>query len=164
MEKLYAPWRQNYVQDVNKKRKKAGCVFCDHIKSTDDDEKNFVIKRYQHSIVMLNLYPYNAGHILVLPKKHCKELSELSVTEQAALMHTLTTSIALLKKTLKPDGFNVGISLGKAAGAGIPGHLHIHILPRWEGDTNFLPLLAETKQISVDLVKLYQQLKRAFDK
>jgi len=100
---------------------------------------------------------------MIIPNKHVKDLKKLSSAERIELMHALSESIDVLNKILKPDGINIGINLGKAAGAGIPGHLHIHVVPRWEGDTNFMPILAETKHISTDLNKIYKELKKAFD-
>jgi len=164
MEKLYSPWRQHYVVKSSKKPTagtSGSCAFCTKLAERKDTE-NFIIKRYQHSTVFLNLYPYNAGHLMVIPNRHCKDLAQLNPEERNELMEVLNESIAVLNKTIKPDGVNVGINLGKAAGASIVEHLHVHVLPRWEGDTNFLPLLAETKQISVDLKQMYQQLKAGF--
>lgn len=161
MDKLYSPWRQKYVTDESKKITHKNCPFCENI-AADQDDKNFILKRYKYACVLLNLYPYNAGHLLVLPNKHCKDLQKLSQDELHELMLVISESIAVLNKTIKPDGVNVGFNLGKAAGASITEHLHIHILPRWDGDTNFLPLLAQTKQVSVDLKKIYTQIKLGF--
>jgi len=163
MKKLYAPWRERYITEAeHKKRKTKGCLFCKKVK-TKSDAKEYILKRYPYCFVVLNAYPYNAGHLMIVPNKHTKDLKKLSSDERIELMHALSTSINILNKTLRPDGINVGINLGKAAGAGIPGHLHIHVLPRWQGDTNFMPLLAETKHISTDLNKIYKELKKAFD-
>lgn len=162
MKKLYAPWRSSYVTDrEHKTSKEKSCVFCEKAKSLSDD-KEYIIKRYPYCFVMLNTYPYNAGHVMIIPNKHVKDLTELSSEERIELMHALSETVTILNKTLTPDGINIGINLGKAAGAGIPKHLHIHVLPRWEGDTNFMPLLAETKQVSMDLNEIYQILKKAF--
>jgi len=162
MEKLYAPWRSQYVNKTEKQKiKKAGCLFCQKAKAKDDAQE-YIIKRYPYCYVILNIYPYNAGHIMIIPNKHTTDLKRLSSAERIELMHALTESIDIINKTLKPDGINVGINLGKAAGAGLPKHLHIHVVPRWEGDTNFMPLLAETKHISMDLNKIYAELKKAF--
>ncbi len=162
MDKLYSPWRQKYVTASPKKNKSTQCPFCAHL-TTHCDEKNFVIKRYEYTYVVLNLYPYNAGHLLVVPNKHHRDLQSLPDKERNELMHVVSDSITVLNKTIKPDGINVGVNLGKTAGASVTEHLHVHILPRWDGDTNFLPLLAETKQVSVDLKKMYRQIKAGFD-
>ena len=161
MDKLYSPWRQKYVTGESKKITHKNCPFCANI-ATDQDNRNFILKRYKYVCVLLNLYPYNAGHLLVLPNKHCKDLQKLSQDELNELMLVISESIAALNKTIKPDGVNVGFNLGKAAGASITEHLHIHIVPRWDGDTNFMPLLAQTKQVSIDLKKIYQQIKPGF--
>ncbi len=165
MKKLYAPWRQAYAGRIHAKEKSA-CIFCQAAHTTDD-KKYFVIRRYKHCFLMLNTYPYNAGHIMIISNEHCADLAHLSVTARTELMHAINDGIQLLKKTLKPESFNVGINLGKFAGAGIPDHLHVHIVPRWQGDTNFMPIIAQTKQISFDLHEIYKKLtaqSKKFDK
>jgi len=165
VKKIYAPWRSNYVtenaigKEENTPSKK--CVFCKAFLD-NNDEDNFILKRTKNCIVILNLYPYNAGHVMVLPIKHTETLEKLSFDVQAEMMNLISSCIKILKRALKPDGFNIGINLGKAGGAGMPSHLHIHAIPRWTGDTNFLPVIAETKAISFDLPKMYKQLKKAF--
>ena len=162
MKKLYAPWRAPYVTKPDKEKKSSKkCIFCEKINSKDD-KKDFILARYPHCFIMMNLYPYNAGHLMIVPNKHTKDLKKLSSEERIEIMHALNEAIEALNKTLKPDGINVGINIGKAAGAGIPKHLHIHVVPRWEGDTNFMPITAETKHISADLNKIYAQLKKQF--
>jgi len=167
MKKLFAPWRSEYASDFGEEKKegikKNKCLFCSQLKE-NKDEKNFILKRFKHSFVMLNKYPYNAGHLLILPIKHTATLSKLSKEELSELMELQSKSIDILFSTLKNDGLNAGLNLGKAAGAGIPSHLHIHLLPRWQGDTNFMPVIAQTKVISFDLSKFYKQLKKEFDK
>ena len=162
MNKLYCPWRNKYIENRDKKENKNQCVFCDKIKTKKIDE-SYILYKTEHSIVILNLYPYNAGHLLVIPAKHCSDLSVLSKQSKQDVMETISISTEILQKTLSCEGINVGINLGKASGAGIPEHLHVHILPRWDGDTNFLPTLANTKQISFDLNDTYKKLKPAFD-
>jgi ATP adenylyltransferase len=157
MKKLYSPWREKYITDGEKRP----CVFCKQLEENDDD-KNFIIKRYKNSFVMFNLYPYNGGHLMVLPLAHHGTLDECTKETRAEIMEVVNESINILKRVLKPEGLNIGMNIGKAGGGGIPSHLHFHILPRWSGDTNFLPLLSETKSISVDLVKLYKKLKPEF--
>lgn len=163
MKRLYAPWRSAYTTRVHTGSGDNGCVFCNKI-AAKDDNKDYILKRLPHTLVMLNLYPYNAGHVMVLTNRHVGSLAELEPTERTELIETINTSVEIIGKTLRPEGFNVGFNLGKAAGAGLPAHLHCHILPRWSGDTNFLPLLADTKQISMDLDKMYKDLKTAFDR
>lgn len=154
MDKLWAPWRIKYIR--NKKQKK--CIFCAGAKST---QKKDIVFKTRYSISMLNIFPYNNGHLMVSPRRHVKELSQLKKAEALDLFEALTDTKKLLDETLKPDGYNIGINLGAASGAGIAGHLHIHIVPRWRGDTNFMPILANTKVISQSLGELYKQLKNA---
>lgn len=160
MEKIYSPWREKYIINTSSN---GDCVFC-HQHAQNNDEKYFILKRFPKTFVIINLYPYNGGHLMVLPVAHKATLEECTQDERAELMEGVTKSITILQQELNPDGFNIGINIGKAGGGGLPSHVHIHILPRWNGDTNFLPLLCETKQVSVDLVALYKKLKKAFDK
>lgn len=165
MKRLYAPWRTNYVQKVHKgdndSAVKDDCVFCQKFAEWNDD-KHFILRRFRYHAVLLNLFPYNAGHLLLVSLEHKDCLNELSKEARSELIELTNQSILVLQKALQPAGFNVGLNLGKAGGAGIPHHIHQHVLPRWTGDTNFLPLLAQTKQISVDLEKLFEQLKPLF--
>lgn len=166
MDILYAPWRSSYSQDVSDKKQENAseeqCVFCTQI-AENQDEQNGIIKRFEHSVIMLNKYPYNAGHCLILPKKHVPDLQSLSAAERAELMELMNASIQVIKDTLRAQGLNVGMNIGKAGGAGIPAHLHIHILPRWQGDSNFMPSIAQTKVISFDLKDIYQKLVQGFE-
>jgi len=163
MKFLYVPWRNKYVKGArDKNEEKENCAFCNKFKESDD-KKNFILGRYKYNAAILNLHPYNAGHLMIIPFKHIKNLSDLTKEERAELMELVSYSTEIVSKTLGADGVNVGLNLGRVAGAGIPGHLHMHVLPRWEGDTNFLPLLCDTKTISFDLNKIYDQLKVEFD-
>lgn len=160
MKLLYAPWRSNYALKGDRPMK--SCAFCEQIAS-QEDEKHFIIKRFSHCFVNLNLFPYNAGHIMVIPYQHQASLPALSQETRAELIEVVSVSIDLLTTALQAEGFNAGFNLGgKAAGGSIPKHLHIHILPRWLGDTNFLITLADVKPISFDLNKTYQTLRSAF--
>lgn len=168
MKHLYAPWRQKYVTTMTgnggkKKLPKNDCVFCQQIADNDDD-KSFIIKRFKHCVIMMNRYPYNAGHLLILPLTHHAELDDLTPATRAEMMEVLTAAIPVLGKVLGAEGFNVGINLGIAGGGGIPSHLHIHLLPRWRGDTNFLETLGQTKVISSDIVEVFKDLKAACKK
>ncbi len=166
MKILYAPWRSNYVQDVvrgkTEEAPKKECVFCSQI-AIKKDEKHFIFRRFNYHMIMLNLYPYNAGHLLIVSLEHTNVLKNSSKQARSELIELTHESINILTNVMNADGINVGINIGKAAGAGLPAHLHEHVLPRWIGDTNFLPLLAETKQISVDLKKIYLKLKPHFE-
>ncbi|MGE4168474.1 MAG: HIT domain-containing protein [Candidatus Babeliales bacterium] len=167
MKHLYAPWRKKYVEDIvhgkKEKTEEGECPFCLKILS-HEDEKNFILARFKYFTIMLNLYPYNAGHILIVSNDHKNCLKNISAQARHELMELTNESINILTDVLKAEGINVGLNIGKASGAGIPAHLHQHVLPRWVGDTNFLPLLAHTKQISVDLEELFLKLKPYFEK
>lgn len=167
MKKIYAPWRDSYIRKTVHKpcdeREKDTCVFCKNL-AENNDEKHFILKRFTYNFVALNLYPYNGGHLMVLPIAHKGTLDKLSSQERNEHFEVVNTSVDILEKILKPQGFNIGLNIGKAGGGGIPSHLHTHVLPRWESDTNFMPLLADTKPVSTDLVEIYKMLKHEFDK
>lgn len=154
MKKIWAPWRAQFIYS----RKKKGCIFCQG-RDSKNDKKSFVLKRTTFSFSMLNAYPYNNGHIMVAPKRHRRTLKGLTTEELTDLMLLLSQTIDVIDKALKPDGYNIGINIGKIAGAGYPGHVHIHIVPRWAGDTNFMPVLSNTRVISESLDSLYRRLK-----
>jgi len=154
MKILWAPWRAKFV----KKKKHKICIFCSKIKSKNDT-KNLVLYRGKYSFVMLNLYPYTNGHLMVAPYKHVSKLELMSKDEIYELFDLVSKMVKVLKKTHKIDGSNIGINLGRAAGAGIEEHLHIHIVPRWFGDTNFMSVVSDTKVISESLEETYKVLK-----
>lgn len=166
MEQLYAPWRSSYITSTARSKNEDvapdECVFCTVI-AQNCDETNSVLKRYKHTFVLLSRYPYNAGHLLILPYEHTGNLEDLPDEVAHELMQVTTASVAILKKALRAQGVNLGMNLGKVAGAGIPAHLHMHALPRWYGDTSFLPLIGEIKAISCDLKEVYRELKPHFD-
>lgn len=166
MKMLYAPWRSEYTSDTHECKNEGagqeGCVFCNQFASNKDAEHG-IIKRFDNTIVILNKYPYNAGHVLLLPTNHIESLDKLTKQTRAELIELISVSVQTIKDTLKAEGVNVGINIGKAAGAGIPSHLHVHILPRWNGDTNYMPAIGQTKVISFDLNTIYKTLKKAFD-
>ncbi len=156
MDKLWAPWRVKYVSKIIKKTK--GCIFCRMIKEKKDAQ-NFICRRSRHSFAVLNIYPYNNGHILIVPNRHVSDFPKLAKKEKEDLWELLEIFQRRLQKVLHPQGFNIGINIGKVAGAGFPGHLHIHVVPRWGGDVNFMPVIANTKVVSQSLQALYQKLK-----
>ena len=158
MDKLWAPWREKYITKLIGKQK--SCVFCRMAKEKKD-KKNFIIIRSTYVYSVLNLYPYNNGHILVLPYRHVKYLRNLAKAERDDLFEVLELVQVLINKELKPQGYNIGINLGRAAGAGFPGHLHIHLVPRWRGDYNFMPVVSNTKVISQSLEGLHTLLTNA---
>jgi ATP adenylyltransferase len=154
MNLLWAPWRETYVTKVNKKLQK-GCTFCAVLKEKKD-KKNFILLRTKFSFAVLNIYPFNGGHVLVLPLRHVDDLDKLTAEEMEDMMALVVKVKARLKKALKPDGFNIGLNLGHAAGAGIPQHMHIHIVPRWKGDMNFMPAIGGIKVMPVSLERMYK--------
>lgn len=166
MKHLYAPWRDQYAtQTINEKTENTTeneCVFCQMIKKNNDTQFQ-ILRRFKHNIVMMNHFPYNAGHLLIIPFAHVPTLDQLSKEARIEMTELAHASCLILQNKRNAQGVNIGINMGKAAGAGIPAHLHQHILPRFFGDTNFLPILAETKQISFDLDQVYQELKPEFD-
>ena len=161
MDKLWAPWRAKYVTKIIKKFK--GCVFCNIYKERKD-KKNYIFIRTKYCFAVLNIYPYNNGHVLVMPNRHVADISKMSKKEKDDLYQLMEITKSLLDKVLRPVGYNIGINLGRAAGAGFPDHVHIHIVPRWIGDSNFMPVTANTKIISQSLAVLYKGLKDAYEK
>ncbi len=161
MDKLWAPWRIKYITGLIHKQK--GCVFC-RINKAKKDKKHFVFIRAEYCFAVLNIYPYNNGHVLILPYRHVNDLSKLHKKESADFWNLLNDTKGLLDEVLKPDGYNIGINLGKIAGAGFPGHLHIHVVPRWKGDANFMPVTGNTKVMSQSLKELHERLTRAYKK
>ena len=155
MDKLWAPWRINYISAKNKGKK---CIFC---LAKSGASRDYVIFKSRFTIVMLNIYPYNNGHLLVSPLRHIRDISQLQEVEAVDLFKCLNRAKALLQKVLQPEGYNIGINLTRAAGAGIAGHLHMHIVPRWAGDTNFMPVISNTKIISQSLDELAKSLRNA---
>ncbi len=153
--KIWAPWRVAYISQ----KKPKGCIFCKAYRSKND-RKNFVIYRSQNCFALLNIFPYNNGHIMVAPKRHIKSLEKLHNDEILDIMLTVNTITSAIQKLLHPEGFNIGMNIGKVAGAGIDSHLHIHIVPRWRGDTNFMPVISNTKVISQSLDELFSQIKK----
>lgn len=138
--------------------KPQGCIFCNKI-AEDNDRENFVLHRGPKSCLMLNLYPYNSGHLMAIPYEHAPSLESLEEDTLLELMLLVRKSLTALRKLMNPDGFNVGVNIGKASGAGIDEHVHIHIVPRWEGDTNFMPVFAETRVVPELLHDTYDKLK-----
>ncbi len=158
MENMWAPWRMEYVSTSGSKTE--GCVFCNVVK--EDDKKNHIVYRGKYCYVILNKFPYNNGHMMIVPYSHTGDLLELSEDEQAECHQLINKSILVLREVLNPDAMNLGMNLGKAAGAGIAEHIHYHILPRWDGDTNFMPVLAGTKVISESLDATHIKMSRKF--
>jgi len=155
MQKLWAPWRSKYIYS----RKRTGCIFCG-AKNEKDMKKRYILDSSEHSFSMLNLFPYNSGHIMVAPYRHVKSLELLSGEELSDLINFVNKAKLLIDKKLKPSGYNIGLNIGKVAGAGFAGHVHIHIVPRWTGDMNFMPIITDTKIVSESLEAMYRVLKK----
>ena len=155
---LYSPWRLQYILS----NKDNECIFC--VKpSENNDEKHLILYRSEFSFVIMNVYPYNNGHLMVVPGKHVPNLNGLNQAEIADLFETVQLTEKVLTKVYSPDGINIGMNLGKAAGAGIDEHLHVHIVPRWSGDVNFMSALSRTRVIPESFDSAYQKLKEQFD-
>jgi ATP adenylyltransferase len=158
---LWSPWREKFIRCARTNKK--NCIFCAKKKSKNDKE-SLIVYRGKKCFVVLNLYPYNNGHLMVVPYKHKKDFNELDNEEFMELFLLVKKMVNVLKKTHNPDGFNIGINLGRSAGAGVEKHLHIHIVPRWFGDNNFMPIIAKTKVISESLQKTFNLIKKEVEK
>jgi ATP adenylyltransferase len=163
VKRLWSPWRSKYIDSFSEKNRSGKCIFCG-IKSAGDDANRFVVWRGKRCFIVMNLFPYNSGHLMVVPYRHRATLQALDDEECLELMNGTKLAIKLLERISHPDGFNVGMNMGRSSGAGIEGHVHIHVVPRWQGDTNFLPVLADTKVISQDMRTTYEKLKQAVRK
>lgn len=158
---LWAPWRIDYIKGLAQKHE---CFICANLKDSQADTENFVLWRTAASAVMFNRYPYNNGHLLLATVRHIAGLDELNDKELLEITKLIVASQKVLTLAIKPHGFNVGMNFGRCAGAGLPGHLHIHIVPRWDGDTNFMETCSNTDVIGQGMIELYQQLKDASEK
>ena len=154
MDQLWAPWRLAYVTSPPPPSTNDPCFLCEGLRDADD-RRNLVVQRTRRSVVFLNRYPYNNGHLLVAPKAHKGRLDELDSDELLETLETLRHMLGVLDRLMCPDGYNIGLNLGRAAGAGLPGHLHWHVVPRWNGDTNFMPVVSDVKVIVQSLDALY---------
>jgi len=158
MKRLWSPWRMEYVVG----EKPEGCIFCDKAREKSDSE-NLILFRGEHCLVMMNRYPYTNGHLMVAPYRHVDTPTKLSSEALTEMMTVLNVCLEVLQDQMQPDGFNLGMNLGASAGAGIRDHIHMHIVPRWAGDTNFMPVLADTRVIIERLDVCYQRLKPGFE-
>ncbi|MCL2688784.1 MAG: HIT domain-containing protein [Chitinispirillia bacterium] len=155
MERLWAPWRMTYIKGV--KKEEEGCIFCTKPAQTNDRE-NLLLFRGQKSFVLMNLFPYNNGHLMIIPYKHTSDILDIDKETSDEMWELLTLSKRVLTAVMNPEGFNAGMNIGRNAGAGIDQHIHLHIVPRWNGDTNFMPVTGETKVISQALSETYDAL------
>ncbi|MCS7231265.1 MAG: HIT domain-containing protein [Elusimicrobiota bacterium] len=152
---LWAPWRVKFIRA----KKQKGCIFCKKIKEKND-EKNYIIYRGKFCFVILNIYPYNNGHLMIVPYRHIANLEDINSNEFLELFELAKKMLKILKKTHKIEGCNIGLNLGKVSGAGIDNHIHLHLVPRWLGDTNFMPIIGKTKVISEGLNYTYKLLSK----
>jgi ATP adenylyltransferase len=160
MRNLYAPWRMEYIGA----KQDAGCLFCRALDANpSEDVSNLVVWRPEGALVMLNRFPYNNGHLMLAPRAHVGSLADLSDEQSVQLMAALRRSLRVLEREMNPEGFNIGVNQGKVAGAGMPDHVHVHVVPRWNGDTNFMPVLGEVKVINEHLQRSWEKLSRAFN-
>ena len=157
MDLLWAPWRMAYIKGLDGKKQEPGCVFCNK-SMAEDDRENLVVYRGTLCFIILNLFPYNNGHLMVIPLRHVADMCSLSREESAELWDCACLSKHVLREAFHPEGFNIGINQGRSAGAGIDTHMHLHIVPRWNGDTNFMPVVGETKVLSQSLIETWETL------
>jgi ATP adenylyltransferase len=163
MKHLWAPWRMQFIEDLRSKGE--GCVFCELAQPSDDpsvERERLVLHRGDKCYVVMNRYPYNNGHLLIIPNRHFGTLADLSSDERSEMMSLSSKSIEVMTEAINAEGYNCGINLGKAAGAGIVDHVHMHVVPRWCGDTNFLPLFSETRSMPEYLTDTYDRLIAGF--
>jgi len=159
MDHLWSPWRYQYVSAAEPP---AGCIFCEKIRDPARDRENYVVHRAARNYIVLNLFPYTSGHIMVVPYQHAADLDELPEETLAEMFLLSRDAARRLRQIYRADGMNLGMNLGKAAGAGVAGHLHLHVLPRWFADANFMTTVGETRVLPEDLPTTYEKLTRAF--
>lgn len=159
MKNLWAPWRMEFIFSEKGK----GCIFC-RLAKRKDDRAHFILHRGRYNYVILNIYPYNNGHLMVVPYRHTRDLSKIQPSEYAEMMTLTAAAVRALEATMHPQGHNVGLNLGAAGGAGIRDHVHLHVVPRWVGDTNFMPVLDHTKVMIEYLDQTYDRLAPALRK
>jgi ATP adenylyltransferase len=158
MDILWSPWRYAYIKS-DSPTSSSGCVFCDILANGLSDEENFILTRGEYNFVILNIYPYTSGHLMVVPFEHVGFLENASSSSTAEMMEIVSRCQAAISSVYEPDGINIGMNLGKAAGAGVAEHYHMHLLPRWVGDVNFMTAIGQTRTIPETLVDTYKKLK-----
>ncbi len=164
MERMWSPWRSQYISSFNKptrRTRKNTSLFAAALKS-GDDARHLIVWRGKLCFVIMNRYPYNSGHLMVVPNRQTADIQDLTVDELADIMQTVQRSIRALDEVMHPQGYNLGANLGKVGGAGVDNHIHFHIVPRWNGDTNFMPVLSDTKVISEDMKSTLKKLRKSF--
>ena len=158
---LWAPWRIPYLRKITRPTAPDGCFFCDYAPAPKKDKRNLVVLRGETCFVVLNRFPYTGGHLLVAPYAHKGEMALLGPQERAEIFEQLVRMQGVLERLMHPQGFNIGLNIGRAAGAGVPGHLHFHLVPRWNGDHNFMTTVAQVKVIPQALQELHGELQKA---
>jgi ATP adenylyltransferase len=159
LERLWTPWRMEYMSSMG--ADSGSCFFCEALQA-DKDEELLVLHRGESAFVIMNAFPYNTGHVMIAPMRHSGDLSELEPAERSELMELTNRTIDVIKEAIGPEGFNTGMNLGRIAGAGVPGHLHVHVVPRWAGDTNFMPIVGRTKVLPELLTDTAAKLRPGF--
>ncbi|MFZ2323273.1 MAG: HIT domain-containing protein [Ignavibacteriaceae bacterium] len=162
MEKLWSPWRSQYIDSFKSDAEPGKCIFCQMAELNPEDLDNLLIDRGNFTFTVLNLYPYNNGHLMIVPFRHTNDFTSLNKDEYTEAIEKLQLAQRALAKVLSPHGFNIGANIGKVAGAGIDDHIHFHIVPRWNGDSNFMPVLGDVKVISQDLKETKNKLLKAY--
>ncbi len=158
-ERLWAPWRLEYIESADKA---TGCIFCTK-PAENCDEEHLILCRSAHSYILLNKFPYSNGHLMVAPFKHSADMNDLDDAEMLDIQQMVRMSVNVLKGVYNPDGFNLGVNLGRVAGAGVEGHIHWHVVPRWSGDTNFMPVISDIRVIPDSLEATYKRLKEQYE-
>ncbi len=164
MQRMWSPWRSEYIDSFKKPAKKRGkreSIFTAALRANDDD-RQFIVWRGEHCFVIMNRYPYNSGHLLIVPYRRTGRFEDISREEFAEIMATAQRAKKALDKVMRPQGYNFGANIGRAAGAGVDNHIHFHIVPRWSGDTNFMPVFAGAKVISEDMRATLKKLRKVF--
>jgi ATP adenylyltransferase len=162
MDKMWSPWRSLYIDSFNKDKIDTGCIFCAAPKEDVNDPQNLLVDKGKYTFTILNLYPYNNGHLMVVPYRHTDDFNSFTAEESSEIFYKLQVAQKALYSIMKPEGFNIGANLGKVSGAGIHEHIHFHLVPRWNGDTNFMPVLGEVKVISQDLLLTKEKLIKVY--
>ena len=164
MDKLWSPWRSKYIESFKPGVLKDGeCLFC-KVQKASADKDNYIVYRSNHSFIIMNLYPYNSGHLMIVPYQHTSELSSLNRDETLDCMNMVNLGCKILNDSVFPHGFNIGVNIGRISGAGIDEHVHFHIVPRWSGDTNFMPVINDVKLVSEGMDDTYKKLLKALEK
>lgn len=163
MERLWSPWRSQYISAFGTEAEYRGCVFCDALAAGRDDEL-FLVRRHARCFTLMNAYPYNSGHLLVVPNIHADSLLGLDAETYGEMMEIARRWLPVIDAAMHPQGYNIGSNIGRAAGAGIDAHVHLHIVPRWHGDANFMPVIGDTKVISHDIRETMLQLRAGFER